>query len=216
MAIPDNIFETMAPEPYETVRDKLRSGDLLLFSGPAFMSKMIEWATGSPWSHVGFVLRLGEIDRVLVLEAVPVGARSVALSSLIQGNTSFKPFDGRLLIARHVNFPGEPGAPRLKAMSQFAVDRFGAPYANMELVGIGMRIFLGWFNIKLPPPKHSSKAFICSEYAARCYKEIGIEIAWNGKGFIAPADFADDPNVVPFAVIETHVNGKRQRKHKRR
>jgi hypothetical protein len=46
-------------------------------------------------------------------------------------------------------------------------------------------------------------AFICSEYAAKCFEAVGIEIEWDGRGFIAPADFANDPNVKAIAQFKT-------------
>ena len=203
MTVPVDVFQQMPARDYEEIRDELRSGDIVLFSGPALMSHLIEWATRCPWSHVGFILRLDEIDRILVLEAVPAGARTVALSSFVLGNSSLSPYKGKLLVARHADFPSEPSAPELKAMSEFAIDRFGAPYANLELFWIAARIVLGWFNFKMPALMKPEKAFICSEYAARCFQEVGIEIAWDGLGFIAPADFANDPKVTAHCVVKT-------------
>jgi hypothetical protein len=46
-------------------------------------------------------------------------------------------------------------------------------------------------------------AFICSEYAARCFAAVGIEIEWDGRGFIAPASFASDPKVKAIAQFRT-------------
>ena len=43
---------------YKKFRDEIRSGDLLLCSGSAWFSRMIQKTTNSVWSHVGFVMRL--------------------------------------------------------------------------------------------------------------------------------------------------------------
>jgi hypothetical protein len=45
--------------------------------------------------------------------------------------------------------------------------------------------------------------FICSEYVAKCLARVGIDIAWDGVGFIAPADFARDPKMRAIARFET-------------
>jgi hypothetical protein len=45
--------------------------------------------------------------------------------------------------------------------------------------------------------------FICSEYVARCLKAVGIDIEWDGLGFIAPADFARGPNTRAIAQLKT-------------
>ena len=45
---------------------------------------MIQAATGSIWSHVGFLMRLDEIDRIMVLESVePLGFRTVPLRNYL-------------------------------------------------------------------------------------------------------------------------------------
>ena len=49
----------------------------------------------------------------------------------------------------------------------------------------------------------SKNEFICSEYAARCFEAVGIEILWDGLGFIAPSDFAKDPKTRAIAQFKT-------------
>jgi len=56
--------------PYPDLRAKLKSGDILFTSGDYLVSKAIQKVTDSPWSHVGIVLRLDSIDRMLLLESV--------------------------------------------------------------------------------------------------------------------------------------------------
>jgi len=46
------------------------------------------------------------------------------------------------------------------------------------------------------------REFICSEYVARCYEQVGIEVKWNQLGFIAPSDFAADPDFELIAVLK--------------
>ena len=141
----------------------------------------------------------------MVLEAVQQGARTVALSSFVKGNSSLKPYNGRLLIARHRAFTEHATPEGLLAMSQFAIDRFGAPYGFREMFRIAIRVALGRLNIKIPPMLAPKSAFICSEYAAACYAEVGIKIAWDGLGFIAPSDFAEAEEINPVAVVQTLV-----------
>ncbi|MDQ5908338.1 MAG: hypothetical protein QG599_429 [Pseudomonadota bacterium] len=43
---------------YETIRDQLKKGDVLLFSGKGGISEGIKFFTLSKWSHVGMVYRL--------------------------------------------------------------------------------------------------------------------------------------------------------------
>lgn len=41
---------------YDEYRPKIKTGDVIAFSGNSLVSKIIKWKTGSPYSHVGIVL----------------------------------------------------------------------------------------------------------------------------------------------------------------
>ena len=206
MTVPVEIFQTTQPQKYEDLRSSIQNGDILLFSGTEPFSRAIRWATKSPWSHVGFIFRLENIDRVMVLQSVTgAGASTVALSALVNGSgTHQRPYKGGLLVARHADFAALVNLEKLRNMSEFAVDRFGSPYSIIEVVKVMLRIGMGWINIKMPPLLKPDDEYICSEYAAACYGRIGIEIPWDGLGFIAPADFSFDPKVTAVGVIKTY------------
>ncbi len=167
------------------------------------MPHLIEFATNSPFSHIGFVIRLEEIDRVMLLEALPSGVTSAALSVVVNGNGSGaqRPYRGGLVLARHDDFAKLVTAQKLHEISEFAFDRFGAPYAASEIVKIALRVLAGRLNIKMPRLLQADDEYICSEYVGACYQKVGISIPWNGLGFLAPSDFASDPKVQPIAVI---------------
>ena len=55
---------------HDELRDTLKTGDLVLFSGKSAFSATIRLVTGSRWSHVGMVMRLEEFeDAMLLLES---------------------------------------------------------------------------------------------------------------------------------------------------
>jgi hypothetical protein len=203
--VPDDILERMPPTPYQALRPQIRTGDLFLCSGDDPFSRLIRAATHSPWSHVAIALRLDEIGRVMALEAVAkLGVRAVPLSSFVsQASNGRKPYPGRILLARHHGFQARVDKAAITRMAEFAVDRFGAPFAGQEMIKIGLRVLAGFFAIKTPPMLTPDDEFICSEYAARCYEAAGVKIPWDGLGFIAPCDFAADPAVEPIAQVET-------------
>jgi hypothetical protein len=204
MSIANDIFETMPAEGYDVLRPRIQNGDIVLFSGSELFSRGIQWATQSPFSHVGFIFRLDAIDRIMVLEAVTSGTCTVPLSAMVKGAGPHQgPYNGKLLIARHSEFASVANRDNLRAMSEFAVDRFGAPYDRMEIVKITLRIILGRFNFKLPTLLLPDDEYICSEYAAACYEKVGINIPWDGLGFISPSDFAADAKVSVVGVVGT-------------
>ena len=55
--------------PYTKLKDKLKTGDLILFSGQYKMSHEVEELEHSKWSHVAMVIRLPGYDEPLLYEA---------------------------------------------------------------------------------------------------------------------------------------------------
>ncbi len=55
--------------PYEELKDSLKTGDIILFSGQYRVSKIVEKLEGSKWSHVTMVIRLPEFEEALLYEA---------------------------------------------------------------------------------------------------------------------------------------------------
>jgi hypothetical protein len=202
-------IETFPSDPvsdYQAIRQDLRNGDVLICSGSGIFSAMIRQATGSVWSHVAFVLRLDSIDRVMLLESVePIGVRTVRLSKYLRDYANDgKPYPGGLAIIRHRRFADIVNGGQLAALTRYAVDQFGYPYDPDEIAKIAARILAAKVSYtrkqqrKIAPDRE----FICSEYVARCYGHVGLEVQWNRLGFIAPADFAADPDFDLVAVLK--------------
>ena len=193
--------------PYEELRGELKNGDVLICSGNGFFSTMIQKTTKSDWSHVGLILCLEEIDRVMLLESVEsIGVRTVRLSKYLESYSkdSGQPYGGGLAVIRYENFENLVDKESLKDLAQFAVDNFGYPYDNDEIAKIAARILsskIGFEEDELEKIK-PDREFICSEYVARCYEKAGVEIRWNKLGFIAPSDFAKDENFKLVGVMK--------------
>lgn len=200
MGIQEDILNE-TPLKYQEVRPLVQSGDILLCSGTKLFSKLIQTSTKSPWSHVGFLMRMDPIDRIMVLESVEsIGVRAVPLSSYVWDyEGKGKGYPGRLVIARHSGMKEEI-LPRL---SRFAVDLLGYPYDNDQIAKIAGRIMLAATKMKkqfehiITPDKE----FICSEYVDVCFKSVGIRVDWDKDGFISPDDFARDPNISVIAPL---------------
>ena len=200
MAITETVFSdgSVPLLAYDAFRPLAQDGDILLCSGSATFSKLIQRATNSIFSHVGFVMWLRSIDRLMVLESVEsVGVRTVPLSNYLGDyNGTGSGYPGRLLIARHAGFAALQMTP---AFPQFAVDRFGLPYDRDEIVRIAAHIASG--GLIAGGNLRDAKEYICSEYAAACYAALGIDIQQKNSGFIAPSDFADDASVSGVAIL---------------
>jgi hypothetical protein len=145
------------------------------------------------------------VDRVIVLECVEkIGVRAVPLSAFIaQTSSGQKPYPGKILLARHQGLAKRSSPADLKKIYKFALDRCGDRFAPGEIFKIGMRAIVGRLNRTMPKSLGPDDEYICSEYVARCFEQVGIQIQWDKKGFIAPADFALDPKVEAVAQIRT-------------
>jgi hypothetical protein len=205
MPIAPDVLEALAPQPYPKVRAQVRDGDILLCSAHDPFSRLIRWATRSPWSHVGIAYRMEEIDRVMVLECVAkLGVRVVPLSSFIaRTSNGTEPYPGRILLARHRGMAAKSRARPLKKMAEFGFDRMGDRFSQAEMAKIVLRIALGRLDVRLHRALGPKDEFICSEFVARCLQTVGLEIPWDGLGFVAPADFACAPRIDAVAQVRT-------------
>ena len=176
--------------PYDEIRPQIRSGDILLCSGSAVFSRLIQHATESIWSHCGFVLRIEAIERLMVLQSVEsIGVNTVPMSNYVRNyNGTDLGYPGRVFVARHAAFATVDPA-QLSHFSQGAVDLLGYPYDVPTILAIAARITAAKLGMR-PEPFVRNKAFICSEYLDACLRSIGIEVPYDPRGFIAPCDFA--------------------------
>jgi hypothetical protein len=205
MTIAPDVLDMLPPTPYEQARTLVADGDILLCSAHDPMSRLIRWATKSPWSHIAMAFHIRDIGRVIVLECVArLGVRAVPLSDFVSRTSSgVHPYPGRILVARHAGMAAREGGAHLRQMSEYAFDRLGTPYSNLETAKIALRVAAGRLNLRMPGRLSPDDEFVCSEYVARCYAHIGLPVPWDGLGFVAPADFANDPALSAVAQVAT-------------
>lgn len=194
-------FPELPNKHYQELRPEIRSGDILLCSGQSVFSSLIQNATNSVWSHVGFILRLDPIDRIMVLESVEsIGVRTIPLSSYVRDyNATGAGYPGRIMIARH----DDVRPNQITKLSKNAVDLLGYPYGKNEIIRIAARISMGALGINQTESLSPQREFICSEYAHICFQSIGVTIDYNRLGFIAPADFARCHKIKPLCYIQS-------------
>ncbi len=208
MTIGADALTDLPPHDLPSLSRLVRDGDVFLCSGNDPFSKLIGWATDSPWTHVALAYRWPSLGRIMVFESVQhYGVRAVSLHRFIsQSSTGQRPYPGQIVLARHEDFAdhhGKAGSAAHDRLAAFAIDRFGDPFAAAEILNIAARIAFGKLNRPTPKVLLAKDAYICSEYAACCFQKVGIDIAWDGRGFIAPADFALDPKMRAVARVKT-------------
>ncbi len=206
MAIPSDALQRFAPQSYPEVRALVRDGDILLCQGRDVFSHLIRWSTKSPWSHIAIAFRVDPADRLVVLEAVEkLGVRCIGLSDFVSRDSAgHSPYPGKILLTRHDGLKTAGAQERARALAKVAFDRLGARFAPAEIAKIGLRIVsarvLG--ARKTPHMLLPDDEFICSEYVAKAFEGAGLPIPFDGLGFIAPSDFADDPRLNAIAQVD--------------
>lgn len=208
MTISDDVLTRLPPESFEAMSRKVRDGDVLMCASHDPFSRLIGWSTKSPWTHVALAWRWPSLGRIMVFECVQhLGVHAVSLAKFIsQTSSGVKPYPGKIILARHEDWAGGKSArtdEQMRRLADFAVDRFGDRFSSGEILKIAARIIAGRLNRPMPRSLGPKDEFICSEYVARCFEKIEIQIAWDGLGFIAPADFANDPKIHPVARFRT-------------
>lgn len=179
-------INSMTEVDYEAIRNDLNSGDILFAAGDYLISKAIQNATSSPWSHIGIIVKFESINRVFSLESVEdMGVRLVPLSKYLRDYENNKPYKGALVLARLQN----SNSLNQDAMLQFGFNEITKPYDKDEIAKIIARIALGIGR------RNRDREYICSELVYECFSRAGKEFEFNRKDFISPEDIWIDSDI---------------------
>lgn len=153
---------------YDEVREKMRSGDVILWKGNGFISWLIRRFTS--FSHASLVLRLKEFrdlkDRRFLVEALAPGVELTLLSRRLRGYSGeawWFPLKERYVDER-------------ATIAAWALNQVGKPYDYGSL----FKNVLGRVN-------ENANAYFCSELVFVSFKHAGIV---SGKKAPRPGDIA--------------------------
>ena len=149
---------------YDTAREALATGDIIVFSGRGAISSIIQMASRSRWSHVGMVIRPPGSDITLLAESTTLsdlqdidtgehrsGVQVVELSARIRA------YDGDAIGFRHVDLPR---GPRFERAIHRTRQRFvGSEYEKN-------RIQLAGAALEFLQNEADASTLFCSEYLA--------------------------------------------------
>ena len=180
--------------PYPQLRDQLKTGDLVLFSGRTLASRLVRGFTGSRWSHVGLVVRLPDMPQTpLLWEAT----RASKVHDVMDG----RPFDGVQLVAlddRVVSYPGLVAVRRLQGVHTDAdararldelIDAWRAkPYRNFARQHLS-----AW--VRGEEALAFQRGGFCSELVAEVYRQWRLLPADRPARHYVPRDFSSDAGV---------------------
>lgn len=180
-------IEELPLQPYDGMRRKLQTGDLVFCSGSYFFSQAIQKFTKSVWSHVGMIYRDPTLERVFVLESETlIGVRLAPLSKYLKDyHGKNRPYRGNIVIAR---VHPEIDRAELNHAISFGMDELTKPYDNLEIARIGMRIM---FKISR---RSRDRKYICSELVYECFNSIGLPFTLRDE-YVSPDDIWMDGQV---------------------
>lgn len=170
-------------EYYDSIRDELKTGDLIFFSGDHWLSGLIRWRSRSAWSHVGIVVKIEEMDRLFLIEStLETGVRMIPMSFVIKSYAGDNyPYDGRVAWTRHKLL--SESNDQLRKLKEFCLDNLTKQYDNKEYFRILWRTLVGSKEIF-----HDNK-FTCAEYIYEAYLYAGLDLPKEHGYFISPGAF---------------------------
>ena len=176
---------------YEAIRQRLDTGDIVLFGGKGGISTGIKWFTGSRWSHVGMVIRhdLGVMlweSTTLIAKNIPdvmtgtvrKGVQLVSLSDRL------RTYSGEVCI-RLLNVDRQPSINT--ALAILREELKGRQYETDKLSMISGRLGLD--------RDEDLSSLFCSELVAEAYQVAGWLPESPSSDSYWPTDFDEGKHV---------------------
>ena len=175
---------------YRDTRAEMRTGDLLLFSGTSWLSRVIEGVTVSTYSHVALVVNMD--GRLLVFQADPGGVVVQPASKVVCR------YDGK------VDWWSMNDDVRSRLRERDTIDTaltlLGLRYGYGRSIVLGLRkLFgrtLGCTDSNLLP-----RSLFCSEFVSMCLRNGGVDVV----------DGINDLSTTPNDIVSSHNFTKRFR-----
>lgn len=175
---------------YQQHRHDMQDGDVLIFKGQSWLSKIIKWRTRSDYSHAGVVVWWN--DRLMVLEAIGQGVLARPISYNLDH------YRGDIEYFR----PSQEIATETRTrMAQFAQAQLGKKYASRRLLSFFFKLLLN--RPLLSQDKAAAPCrYFCSEYVADIYAKNGLDLdIERSSGYTSPDRLACAPGLTFVATL---------------
>ena len=178
-------------EKYSEMRSKLKTGDIVLFSGKGGISAGIKWGTLSRWSHVGMILNLEEYDFVTIWESTTLsniadldaqkprkGVQLVPLSSRVDK------YKGDIAIRQLQGIEFNSG--NIRDLMELRREVTGKEYEK-DILELIKAAYDGPFGHN----EEDLSSLFCSELVAEAYQRLGLLDDKKPSNEYTPADFSE-------------------------
>jgi hypothetical protein len=180
---------------YEDIRESLKTGDIVLFSGKSRISRGIKFFSRSRYSHVGMVIKSDDMDYVGLWESTTLsnikdietntkrkGVQFVALSERLNH------YDGEVVIRRLQDV--EFSSKEIKELTQLRKELKNRDYEDDELELI-KSLYDGFGGLN----NEDLSTLFCSELVAEAYQRLGLLPNNIPSNEYTPADFSSKKNL---------------------
>jgi hypothetical protein len=167
---------------YAGIRRKIRDGDILLFRGKSWLSRIICRVTGSPYSHAAIVAWWD--DRLMVLEAMGKGIVVSRMSIVVNQ------YSGKVEL-----WTTDEDLARTEVI-RTAQRLLGKRYSAYKLVRNLERLVFGRPRHEQADPEAPPDDFVCSEFVSRVWRAGGIDLVADAPDmYTKPSDIAKSPHL---------------------
>lgn len=197
-------FDHMDELPFHEAAPLFKNGDLLFCRGRGMMSRLIQQATCSEVSHVAMLVEMPITDQWLVIESVEsVGVRCVTLEEgyLSNYNGSGAAYPGELMVARHQFV--QQACHFMPELFRKTFSLLGSHYDHHAILQIAARICMQEAGIHPNGTLKPDHDYICSELVYALFQALKIQLPLDQRGFISPANIAQDASVEPVCGLRT-------------
>lgn len=176
--------------PYASIRHELDTGDIVLFRGESFASRLIQRVTRSAWSHVAMVIRVPEYDFLALWESTTLSDIADLRSGEPRRGVQLVPLSERVrryagAIAVRRLFGVTLGSGDRAALKALRRELRGRPYER-SCLDLARAVWDGAGGANA----EDLSSLFCSELVAEAYRALGLLGDGVPSSEYTPADFA--------------------------
>lgn len=173
---------------YSEIRDSLKTGDIVLFSGKGGISAGIKWFTFSQWSHVGMVVKselgimLWESTTLTNIADAETGKETKGVQ-LVALSERLKKYQGEVAVRR---LSHDVGATAMVKLAELRNKVRGRPYEKSKL-----ELIKSAYDLVSGHNQEDLSSLFCSELVAEAYQCMGLLGEQKGSNEYTPKDFSE-------------------------
>ncbi len=181
--------EDILATQYDDIREELKTGDMVLFSGSGFVSRIIQMYTRSKWSHVGLVIKDEWWDMLLLWESTTLSKIKTVHGRVRQG-VAIRPLSEVI-----ENYDGEVGVRQLAFpltdSQELTISELRKEFKGRDYEQNKSELFKSAYDFIGGKNEEDLSSLFCSELVAEAYQRVLFFSENKPSNEYTPADLAD-------------------------